>query len=121
MQPNVLDMNCGSRQVLNLIADRWSVLIIYALEDKTLRYSEIKTLITGISQKMLTQSLKALERNGIVKRKAFAEIPPRVEYSLTELGSSLFTPLKALCQWSEKHIGCCFGCSSRLRIRFAEL
>lgn len=105
MQANVLDMNCGSRQVLNLISDRWSVLIIYALENKTLRYIELQTIVTGVSQKMLTQSLKALERNGIVKREAFAEIPPRVEYSLTDLGRSLFEPLKALCYWSEKNMG----------------
>ena len=104
MQRNVLDMNCGSRQVLNLISDRWSVLIIYALEDKALRYGEVQEIVTGISQKMLTQSLKNLERNGIVKREAFAEIPPRVEYSLTPLGQTLFEPLKALCRWAEKNM-----------------
>lgn len=101
VQPNVLDRNCGSRQVLNLLADRWSVLTIYALRGQTLRYGELHSARGDISQKMLTQTLQRLERSCLVARHAYPEIPSRVEYALTELGVSVLEPLGALCRWAE--------------------
>jgi DNA-binding HxlR family transcriptional regulator len=79
------------------------VLVIYALADGTKRYSELQRQIEGVSQKMLTQTLRNLEHNGLVQRQVYAVVPPKVEYSLTDLGRSLLHPLSALCQWAEDH------------------
>jgi len=102
--PNVFDPHCGSREVLGLIADKWSMLTIYALADGVKRYNELQRLIGGISQKMLTQTLRSLERDGIVERKIYPVIPPKVEYSLTPLGQTLLESLSAICRWSEAHL-----------------
>jgi DNA-binding HxlR family transcriptional regulator len=102
--PNVLDPNCGSRQVLALIADRWTAIVIYALDRETMRFGELQRAI-GVSQKVLTDTLRALERDGIVRRKVYAVVPPKVEYSLTELGTSLIEPLTTLCHWAQNHLG----------------
>lgn len=104
LQPNVLDKNCLSRQVLDLIADKWTAIIIYRLSQGTKRYSELQREIGGVSQKMLTQTLRSLERDGIVKRKVYPVIPPMVEYSLTPLGETLIKPICSLCEWAETHI-----------------
>lgn len=101
---NVCDADCPSRQVLDLIADKWTAIIIYQLAQNTKRYSELQREINGISQKMLTQTLRRLERDGIVERKVYAVIPPMVEYSLTPLGKTLIEPLCKLCKWAETHI-----------------
>jgi DNA-binding HxlR family transcriptional regulator len=102
--PNVLDSACESRQLLDLIADKWSVLIIYSLSDGTLRFSDLRRAIGGISQKMLTQTLRRLEADGLINRKIYASVPPIVEYSLTPLGLTLLEPLNALCRWAQEHI-----------------
>ena len=102
--PSVCDADCPSRQVLDLIADKWTAIIIYRLSQGTKRYSELQREINGISQKMLTQTLRGLERDGIVERKVYAVIPPMVEYSLTPLGETLIEPLCKLCKWAETHI-----------------
>lgn len=104
IQPNVLDPNCGSRQVLALIADRWTVIVIYALARGTMRFGRLQREI-GLSQKVLTDTLRALERDGLVRRTVYAVVPPKVEYSLTELGASLIDPLSALCRWAEERLG----------------
>jgi DNA-binding HxlR family transcriptional regulator len=104
VQPNVFDSNCGSRQVLKLIADRWTALIICALDRETRRYSDLEKMIGGISQKMLTQTLRNLERDGLVVRTVHPVVPPRVEYRLTELGLTLVAVLGALCRWAEEHL-----------------
>jgi DNA-binding HxlR family transcriptional regulator len=104
IQPNILDPNCGSRQVLALIADRWTALVIYALARGTMRFGQLQREI-GLSQKVLTDTLRALERDGLVRRTVYAVIPPKVEYTLTELGASLIEPLAALCRWAEEHLG----------------
>ena len=104
VQPNVLDPNCGSRQVLNLIADRWTVLVIYALGHETRRYRELERLIGGISQKMLTQTLRNLERDGIVVRTVYPVIPPHVEYGLTSLGITLIDALRVVCMWAQDNL-----------------
>jgi DNA-binding HxlR family transcriptional regulator len=103
--PDVMSDKCPSRQVLNLVADKWSALIIYALERRgTSRYSELHRTIQGVSQKMLTQTLRALERDGLVSRTVHPVVPPMVEYALTPLGVSLVPPLAALCQWAESNM-----------------
>jgi DNA-binding HxlR family transcriptional regulator len=103
VRPNVLDPNCGSRQVLALIADRWTAIVIYALARGTMRFGQLQREI-GLSQKVLTDTLRALERDGLVHRKVYAVVPPKVEYSLTELGASLIEPLSALCRWAEQRL-----------------
>jgi DNA-binding HxlR family transcriptional regulator len=104
VRPNVLDPNCGSRQVLSLIADRWTAIVIYALARGTMRFGQLQREI-GLSQKVLTDTLRALERDGLVRRTVYAVIPPKVEYALTELGASLIEPLTSLCRWAEQHLG----------------
>lgn len=93
------------REVLDLVGDKWSVLIIGTLADGPTRYSELADAIPGISQRMLTLTLKQLRRTGLVDRTAYAEVPPRVEYSLTELGGSLLSTVLALAAWSADHHG----------------
>ena len=102
MEPDVFDPNCGSREVLDLIADKWSALILYAL--RTLRHAELRRALGGISQKMLTQTLRTLETDGIVRRVAFPVVPPHVEYSLTALGESLSPLLTEVCRWAEDNL-----------------
>src|SRR5207245_7110308 len=101
---SVLDAQCPSRLVLDRIADKWTALIIQLLSKKTMRYAELHREIGGISQKMLTQTLRSLERDGLVNRKVYPVVPPRVEYSLSRLGRTLIEPLRGLCRWSEKHL-----------------
>jgi DNA-binding HxlR family transcriptional regulator len=103
-QIDVCDANCPSRQVLDLIANKWTAIIIYLLSQGTKRYNQLQREIGGISQKMLTQTLRRLERDGIVKRKVYAVVPPMVEYSLTPLGETLIEPLCKLCDWAQTHI-----------------
>jgi DNA-binding HxlR family transcriptional regulator len=104
LKPDVFNANCDSRQVLDLIADRWSMLLIYALGRQVRRHGELKRMVGGISQKMLTQTLRSLERDGLVKRSVYDIVPPRVEYALTPLGQTLLKPLRAICQWAENHL-----------------
>ncbi len=90
-------------QVIDAISGKWTVMVIYLLSDKTRRYSELYKVIPGISQKMLTQTLRNLERDGILLRKVYPVVPPQVEYSLTPLGESLVDLLSNLCTWSMEH------------------
>jgi len=105
LAPNVLSAQCPTRMVLDLIADKWTTLVIYLLAQGTRRYGELQREIGGISQKMLTQTLRKLEEDGLVKRTVYPEVPPRTEYALTELGLTLKEPLGALCQWAVAHLG----------------
>lgn len=102
--PSVLEPGCPSRLVLDRIAGKWTALIIQLLARGTMRYAGLQREIGGISQKMLTQTLRSLERDGLVERKVYPVVPPKVEYSLTRLGRTLIEPLHALCRWSEKHL-----------------
>jgi DNA-binding HxlR family transcriptional regulator len=95
---------CPTRLILNRIADKWTVLVMILLESETKRFSELQREIGGISQKMLTQTLRGLERDGLVSRKVHATVPPKVEYSLTPLGHTLKDLLYAIKTWSETHI-----------------
>jgi len=95
---------CPTRLILNRIADKWTVLVMILLESETKRFSSLQREIGGISQKMLTQTLRGLERDGLVARKIHATVPPKVEYSLTALGHTLKDLLYAIKTWSETHI-----------------
>jgi DNA-binding HxlR family transcriptional regulator len=101
---SVLTPGCPSRLLLDRIADKWTTLIIQTLANRTLRHSELKRAIGDISQKMLTQTLRSLERDGLVRRKVYPDASPRVEYALTTLGRTLIEPLNGLCRWTEKHL-----------------
>ena len=94
---------CPSRGLLAQIADKWTVLVLGILIERTTRFNELRRRVEGISQKMLTQTLRDLERRGLVARVIYAEVPPRVEYSLTPLGRSLVKVLGALTDWAETH------------------
>lgn len=98
------DPNCPTRQLLTRIGDRWTVLIVGALEERERRFGQLLSLVRGISPKVLTQTLRALERDGLVKREIFPEIPPRVEYSLTELGRELVDPIATIRDWAVAHM-----------------
>jgi len=91
--------------VLARIGDKWSVLIVALLGDGPKRFNEIKRLVGGISQRMLTLTLRGLERDGLVKRTVFPTVPPRVDYELTALGRSLWEPVDALGAWARAHQG----------------
>lgn len=93
------------REVLDRIGDKWTMLIISTLGEEPLRYSDLQASIPGISQRMLTQTLKHLERDGLVTRTAYAEVPPRVEYELTDLGRSLMDAVMAMASWAAAHHG----------------
>jgi DNA-binding HxlR family transcriptional regulator len=96
--------DCPSRQLLDRIGDRWTVLTIGVLGDGPQRYSAIASRVEGVSQKMLTQTLRALERDGLVTRTVFPEIPPHVEYELTDEGRSLWSVLTLLDDWAVEHM-----------------
>ncbi len=91
------------REVLDRIGDKWTMLVISTLGEGPLRYSDVQASIPGISQRMLTQTLKLLERDGLITRTAYAEVPPRVEYELTDLGRSLMAAVTAMARWAVAH------------------
>lgn len=97
---DVLAEACPTRQVINRIGDRWSLLVLYALEGGTLRFQQLRRVVEGVSQKMLTQTLRQLERDGLVRREVFASVPPHVEYSLTPLGRSLSGRIAGIREWA---------------------
>ncbi len=103
-QPDIFQATCLSRQVLNLIADQWTPLVIYALEEGTMRFGQLLKRIDGISKKMLTQTLRAMERNGLIQRVVYPVVPPVVEYSLTPLGQTLIEPVHGLRVWAYGHL-----------------
>jgi len=90
--------------VLSLVGDKWTVMIVMVLVERPRRFNDIKRTIGGISQQMLTRTLKALDRDGMVSRTVHPTVPPQVEYALTELGHSLSEPLRALGTWAGKHL-----------------
>src|ERR1051326_6218336 len=91
------------REVLDRVGDKWSVLVVGYLCDGPMRFSELRHSIEGISQRMLTLTLRGLERDGLVTRTVFPEIPPRVEYELTRLGTTLLDPIQGLTEWAAPH------------------
>ena len=104
-RPNVYDSNCPTRLILDRIADKWTVLVLGFLEHGPVRFNELRRRIDGISQKMLAQTLRQLERDGLVTRTAIATVPVTVEYAITPLGLTLADTVKSLTNWAEQHIG----------------
>lgn len=97
--------NCHAREVLARVGDKWSVYVIHVLgEAKTLRFNELRSQVDGISQRMLTVTLRGLERDGMVARTVHPEVPPRVEYALTPLGATLRQLVRGLVAWSGAHL-----------------
>ncbi|MGW0664671.1 winged helix-turn-helix transcriptional regulator [Streptodolium elevatio] len=95
--------DCEVRQILDRVADKWSLLVIALLDRHTLRFTELRRKIDGISQRMLTVTLRQLERDGLVERTVYPVVPPRVEYALTPLGATLHDTIQALVTWTEGH------------------
>ena len=95
--------DCEVRQILDRIADKWSLLVIALLAERTMRFNELRREIDGISQRMLTVTLRHLERDGLVRRTIYAEVPPRVEYYLSPLGQTLLGTIQSLVHWTEEH------------------
>lgn len=102
--PDVMDKMCPSRILLNHVTSRWGVLILIALQDQTLRFSELRRIIGDVSERMLSQTLKTLVQDGFVHRKSFDVVPPHVEYSLTPHGQGVAVHVKALATWVEENI-----------------
>ena len=103
-QPTICSASCPSRSVLELLAEKWAMLVIFRLRIKAHRTAELRREIGGVSEKMLIQTLRKLERYGLVDRRDFGEVPPRVEYELTKLGWSLSSPVEQLERWVAKNI-----------------
>lgn len=95
--------DCQVRQILDRIADKWSLLVIALLDNRRLRFTELRREIDGVSQRMLTVTLRQLERDGLVERTVHPVVPPRVEYELTALGSTLHATIQSLVTWTEHH------------------
>ncbi|MES5824495.1 helix-turn-helix domain-containing protein [Streptomyces sp. RG80] len=95
--------DCQVRQILDRVADKWSLLVIALLENRRLRFTELRREIDGVSQRMLTVTLRSLERDGLVKRTVYPVVPPRVEYELTTLGGTLHSTIRSLVTWTEAH------------------
>ncbi len=102
-QEPLLDRDCPVRQLINIVGDKWTLPVLYVLKQDTKRYSELQREIPGISKKMLTQTLRRLESDKIVRRKVYAVIPPKTEYNLTIFGDKLIEPIEVLADWAWKH------------------
>jgi DNA-binding HxlR family transcriptional regulator len=103
-QGNAFDPECPTRLVLDRIGDKWTVLVVLTLRDGARRFTELRKAVNGVTPKVLTQTLRAMERDGLLTRQVFAEVPPRVEYELTPLGMSLQAPIQAITDWAEKNV-----------------
>ena len=101
---NAMFLGCPTRQVMELIGDKWTGLLVHALADGSQRHGQLRTRVAGISQKMLTQTLREMERDGLVTRTVTPSVPVRVDYALTPLGGSLVPVLGAVKAWSEAHM-----------------
>lgn len=95
---------CGVEVTLEIVGGKWKGVILWHLTHKTLRFSQLRRRLPGVTQKMLTQQLRELERDGLLDRRVFAEVPPRVEYSLTEKGRTLRPLLELMCEWGRRHL-----------------
>lgn len=105
MAGDVYAEDCPTRQILDRIGDKWTVLVLLLLSDGPQRFNQLRRAIPGVSQKMLSQTLKGLERDGLVSRRAFATVPVTVEYAITPLGRTLVDTVDQLRLWAESHIG----------------
>ncbi|MEV4375599.1 helix-turn-helix domain-containing protein [Streptosporangium sp. NPDC049644] len=106
--PNEADLTRAdslAREIFSDVANKWAFLIIEFLGERTLRFSELRNEVEGISHKMLTQNLRMLERNGLVERRVYPTVPPRVEYTLTEPGQALRATVDGMCGWTRHYLG----------------
>lgn len=101
---NILDPDCPSRVIFQRIGDKWASLVVQVLADGPIRFSELRKMVHVVTPKVLTQTLRTLERDGLITRTVHAQVPPRVDYELTELGTSLLEPLTLLRLWAEDHV-----------------
>ncbi|MBO3747582.1 helix-turn-helix transcriptional regulator [Streptosporangiaceae bacterium NEAU-GS5] len=103
-QGDLFDPECPTRLVLDRISDKWTALVVLLLSDGPMRFSELRGHIGRVAPKVLTQTLRRMERDGLITREIFAEVPPRVEYALTGLGHSLIEPIALIGDWAEIHV-----------------
>ncbi|MBW5421622.1 transcriptional regulator [Streptomyces sp. BG9H] len=103
LSADMFDPHCGHRMPIR-VGDKWSGLILRCLEDGPRRFTELKVPLKGVAPKVLTETLRAMERDGWLTRTAYDENPPRVEYALTELGRSLLAPMDVACAWAREHL-----------------
>ena len=104
LKPDAYAANCPTRQILDRVGDKWAVLILLLLRSEPMRFNQLRRAIEGISQKMLSQVLKSLERDGLIKRRVFATVPVTVEYSITPLGQTLAAAVDHLRDWAEENL-----------------
>ena len=104
MKPNAYSAACPTRQILDRIGDKWAVLILLLIRHEPMRFNALRRAIEGISQKMLSQVLKSLERDGLIRRRVIATVPVTVEYSITPLGATLSKAVDALRDWAENNL-----------------
>ncbi len=101
---DLFDPDCPTRLVLDRIGDKWTVLVVLLLSDGPMRFTDLRGHLGRVAPKVLTQTLRRMERDGLVTREIFAEVPPRVVYSLTPMGESLIKPITAISDWAEEHL-----------------
>ncbi len=102
---DLFDPDCPTRLVLDRIGDKWTALVVLLLSDGPLRFSELRRNVGRVAPKVLTQTLRRMERDGLITRAVYAEVPPRVEYTLTDLGTSLIEPIAVIGDWAEVNVG----------------
>ena len=102
--PNAYSADCPTRRILDRVGDKWAVLILLLIREEPMRFNALRRAIEGISQKMLSQVLKSLERDGLIRRRAIATVPVTVEYSITPLGKTLATAVDPLRDWAERNL-----------------
>jgi DNA-binding HxlR family transcriptional regulator len=103
-QGDLFDPDCPTRRVLDRIGDKWTVLVVLLLTDGPMRFSELRDHLGRVAPKVLTQTLRRMERDGLLTRQVFVEVPPRVEYTLTDLGHSLSEPIAIIGDWAEVNV-----------------
>lgn len=113
MEFNVYAENCPTRLVMDRVADKWAVLVLNKLAGEKMRFNQLRRDIEGISQKVLSQVLKKLERDGLVSRQAFATVPVTVEYAITPLGETLTSTVSALTRWAEENMNAILAAQAR--------
>jgi DNA-binding HxlR family transcriptional regulator len=118
--PNAYSADCPTRQILDRVGDKWAVLILLLLRDETKRFNQLRRAIEGISQKMLSQVLKSLERDGLIRRRVIPTVPVTVEYSMTPLGATLAEAVDPLRDWAENNLKEVLAAQRRYDAQHAE-
>jgi DNA-binding HxlR family transcriptional regulator len=118
--PNAYSADCPTRQILDRVGDKWAVLILLLLRNQTKRFNQLRRAIEGISQKMLSQVLKSLERDGLIRRRVIPTVPVTVEYSMTPLGATLAEAVDPLRDWAEQNLKEVLAAQRRYDTRHAD-